>query len=82
MSKKPTPEVGQVWRDTNGDSRKTGWRNKRTIRLTASFPNGFHADVLSDVDGEPPAQPRTTTLMTRTLLAGYVLVEPAPVMEG
>ena len=65
-------KIGEVFRDTYdlGGGRK----NLRTIRVIEVLPNGVRAEVVTDVGGKPPTKPRTTTLMLKTLRAGY---EPA-----
>lgn len=71
----PAVVVGQVYRDTYGDKRYAGG-NKRTVRIVEVHPNGVTAEVLTNVEGKPPKGLRKrTTVMFKTLRAGYVLAE-------
>lgn len=71
-------ERGDVFRDTYNDRGIPGG-NKRTIEVLEVLPNGIRAKVLTEVDGRPVTQSRTTVLQLKTLRAGYVAV-PAAVM--
>ena len=70
------PKVGQIRHDTYGEKRRYDPEpNLRTIRLAEELSNGFLADVLTDMKGAAPKNPRTVRLTLRTLLAGYELVD-------
>ena len=72
---KPMPQVGQIYRDIYDDKRTP---NLRTIKVVQVLPNGVRARVLTNSAGETVDRPRATILMTKTLHAGYVLVQGAP----
>jgi len=64
-------KIGDTFRDISGN--RDGWTNQRTIRVVNVLPNSVLAEVLTGVDGKLVARLRTTTLMLKTLRAGYVL---------
>lgn len=66
--------VGDVFRDKyydNKPSRDGLDHTKRTIRVVKLLPNGVIADVVTDTLGRAPRKPRQTTVMFKTLRAGY-----------
>lgn len=69
-------EVGKKFRDRYGDNDPRQGRNLRTIVVAAIWSNGVVADVLTDSAGNPVAKPRRTTLMFKTLRAGYEPIAP------
>lgn len=61
--------INQVLRD------KYPGNEKRTVRITEVLPNGVNAVIVTDVKGNRPTAARHTTLMFKTLRAGYTPVE-------
>jgi hypothetical protein len=63
--------LGQRFRDTYGDNSPRHGKNLRTIEVVEILPNGVRARTLTDSLGNVPLKVRITTLMFRTLRAGY-----------
>lgn len=63
--------VGNVYRDKYGDS--ATYRNPRKIRVVEVLLDGVRAEVIKNSDGSDLKKPRLTTVMFKTLRAGYVL---------
>lgn len=61
--------INQVFQD------KHPGNEKRTIRVTEVLPNGISAVTVTDAKGARPNAARHTTLMFKTLRAGYAPVE-------
>lgn len=67
------PAIGEVYRDKYGDAGI--YRNPRKIRIAEVLPNGVRAEVITNSDGSELKKPRFTSIMFKTLRAGYVLWE-------
>ncbi len=74
-SKKPVPQVGEVYREIYRSRGVTTFLN-RTIRIVEVFhgvPGSVLAYVATGADGKPPEKPRNTKMMFRTLRVSYRL---------
>lgn len=72
--------VGQIWRDTHGDTRPgfKGRPNQRTVRVTGRNDDGRWTVVgVTGPTGGPIRTIRRTKVSEKTLRAGYVLVQEA-----
>lgn len=70
-------EVGQIWRDTYPDDRKTGWKGKRTVRVVRQEGDGrWLVELVTDQLGNPPkGAARVTRVSLKTFRSGYELQE-------
>ena len=77
MTDKPGPQIGQIWGEVRVDpyyERLSGdGRSKKEIEIVEILPNGVRAKVKCDGLGRPYVNDRFTTMMFRTLKAGYAL---------
>jgi hypothetical protein len=76
---KNMPQVGQIWGEVRVDpyyasiEPDSDGRSKKEIEIIEVLPNGVRAKVKCDGFGKPYAKDRFTTMVLKTLNAGYAL---------
>ena len=79
--------IGQIWRDTYGNSDKynkaNGITNKRTVRVIGQEPDGrWLVETLTNSSGQPDERGRKSRISEKTFRSGYVLQDTPSSGQG